>query len=91
MKGTWNERTQRLDSSGYSATIHDHLPWVSERTIPESSNSEIARVLIELGVQGAGHSLGRTANLELYAKHLDVIRKKAGDHAVAEFLAKGTA
>ena len=55
------------------------------RLVDEATGSELARVLVDLGIPGDWHHAGRMACAEAYATHVDEIAKTAGEKAVTEF------
>ena len=79
-------RPARDPNTEPTRTEFDHLPFFGDKSIPDLTNSEIAETLIKAGLKGAAHTNGRSRNLEILNRHLDKIRKDAGDVAVAKFL-----
>jgi hypothetical protein len=71
----------------HAHTPFDGLPYFGGRKINDTSNSEVANLLINAGVPGASHANGRQANLEAWDKFLRDFRKRAADKAVADYLA----
>ena len=74
----------------HTTTSHDHLPLPNGKTV--GATKSLAPILVDhLKIPGVSHATGRDALAEAYAKHLDGIRKKAGDDAVASFLSNSRA
>jgi hypothetical protein len=69
-------------------TAHDHLPLPGGKTVGQEP--DLGAVLRKHGVAGATADLGRSALAQVYAGHIEAIRKKAADAAVAEWLATGS-
>lgn len=79
----WRHNRSPLD---HAHTPFDGLPFFGGRKINDTTNSEVANLLINAGVPGASHANGRQANLVAYHEFLQGLRKQAADKAVAEFL-----
>jgi hypothetical protein len=80
----WRHNRSPLD---HAHTPYDELPFFGDRKINDTSNSEVANLLINAGVPGASHANGRQDNLAAWDKFHENLRKEAADKAVADFLA----
>ena len=65
-------------------TAHDHLPLPGGKTVGQEP--DLGAVLRKHGVAGATADLGRSALAQVYAGHIEAIRKKAADAVVSDWL-----
>jgi hypothetical protein len=86
----YHDHSPKKEPTHTANTEWDGLPFFGGRKIPDVPSAKLVNDMIAAGVPGVAPQNGRQENLAAYAKHLEQIRKSAGDGAVAAFL-KGTA
>jgi hypothetical protein len=86
MKSYWSEKDQKLMPSAHASTGFDHLTLPGNKKPRDLSSADLARVLLAAGIPGVSHAQGREENLAAYAAHLEIMRKRAADNVVSEWI-----